>query len=368
MRCLEDAALATTTSCAVQGSPKLSLDALFIYTLSCCAFQGWLLPGFTFWVARLHLPICTWTALTANKPDERKLLRHLDNYLTMVCWPGCADRTCSLLLTRFCRPWVGPHTWAPGLNERLHLAGCDALAVHLLLTTVAGSINLGGTWKAVAASMAIMVPWGFAHWEEYHDGTMLYGNGYWGITEANYALVVLHYITVVVSLTYDTWFTILASQDRPQRHHWPHDLTGAMQLCKTFLQSCLATRQLAASCQLPVAMHCAATLVCTLGGRGSYPCANSALLVVEPVKLAIAQGGPGLWRYNLQEVLPQLPISLHVNDALLLVVYVAGTQQLGGQIWRTLFTSPSVRFSKVKGEGFPGKGVRLRLAAQPRPS
>lgn len=46
--------------------------------------------------------------------------------------------------------------------------------------------------------MAIMIPWGFAHWEEYHDGTMLYGNGVWGITEANYALVILHYITCVV--------------------------------------------------------------------------------------------------------------------------------------------------------------------------
>ena len=48
--------------------------------------------------------------------------------------------------------------------------------------------------------MFIMVPWGFAHWEEYHDGTMLYGNGVWGITEANYALVILHFITVLVRL------------------------------------------------------------------------------------------------------------------------------------------------------------------------
>ena len=79
-------------------------------------------------------------------------------------------------------------------------AGCDAMAVHLLLTTVACSLNLGGTWKAVAASMAIMVPWGYAHWEEYPAGTMLYGNGFWGITEANYALVLLHFITAAVRL------------------------------------------------------------------------------------------------------------------------------------------------------------------------
>ena len=54
------------------------------------------------------------------------------------------------------------------------------------------------------------------------------------------------------------------------------------------------------------------------------------------------QTGPGLWVYNLQEVVPVLPIMLKVNDALLLVVGVAGAQQLTGQIWRTLFTAPSV--------------------------
>lgn len=43
--------------------------------------------------------------------------------------------------------------------------------------------------------MLIMVPWGYAHWEEYHDGTMLYGNGVWGITEALYALIILHFVT-----------------------------------------------------------------------------------------------------------------------------------------------------------------------------
>ncbi|KAK9792253.1 hypothetical protein WJX73_008786 [Symbiochloris irregularis] len=130
--------------------------------------------------------------------------------------------------------------------------GCDALAVHLLLTTVACSLNLGGTWKAVAGSMFIMVPWGFAHWEEYHDGTMLYGNGVWGITEANYALVILHYITCVT--------------------------------------------------------------------------------------------GPQLWDYNLQQVFPSLKSPLPFSHAFLVLVGIAGCQQLGGQIWRMLFTAPSVRY------------------------
>ena len=40
-----------------------------------------------------------------------------------------------------------------------------------------------------------MVPWLLAHWEEYHSGIMLYGNGYWGVTEANYVMVALHLFT-----------------------------------------------------------------------------------------------------------------------------------------------------------------------------
>lgn len=43
--------------------------------------------------------------------------------------------------------------------------------------------------------MSIMVPWLLAHWEEYHSGIMLYGNGYWGVTEANYLMVLLHFFT-----------------------------------------------------------------------------------------------------------------------------------------------------------------------------
>ena len=70
--------------------------------------------------------------------------------------------------------------------------------MHLILAAVACSLNLGRSWKAVGGSMIIMTPWALAHWEEYHCGTMLYGNGYWGLTEANYALVILHFVTAWV--------------------------------------------------------------------------------------------------------------------------------------------------------------------------
>ena len=37
-----------------------------------------------------------------------------------------------------------------------------------------------------------MLPWILAHWEEYHTGILLYGNGWFGVMEANYALAVVH--------------------------------------------------------------------------------------------------------------------------------------------------------------------------------
>ena len=77
-------------------------------------------------------------------------------------------------------------------------AGCDALAVHLVVTTLAASISGGFSWQTVAGHMAIMGPWVAAHWEEYHTGVMLYGNGYWGVTEANYLMVAVHLFTAAM--------------------------------------------------------------------------------------------------------------------------------------------------------------------------
>ncbi|PSC75152.1 CDP-Ethanolamine:DAG ethanolamine phosphotransferase [Micractinium conductrix] len=73
--------------------------------------------------------------------------------------------------------------------------GCDALAVHLVLTNVACSLNLAMGWRPIAAAFIIMVPWVLAHWEEYHTGIMVYGNGAFGVTEANYSVVLLHLFT-----------------------------------------------------------------------------------------------------------------------------------------------------------------------------
>ncbi len=67
--------------------------------------------------------------------------------------------------------------------------------MHLVVTTLAASISGGFSWQTVAGHMAIMGPWLAAHWEEYHTGVMLYGNGYWGVTEANYVMVAVHLFT-----------------------------------------------------------------------------------------------------------------------------------------------------------------------------
>lgn len=73
--------------------------------------------------------------------------------------------------------------------------GCDALAVHFILVTMVTSLQLKHEWRAVVAMLYVYIPWWLAHWEEYHTGVMLYGNGLWGVTEANYAVVLLHLYT-----------------------------------------------------------------------------------------------------------------------------------------------------------------------------
>ncbi|KAK9844095.1 hypothetical protein WJX81_004397 [Elliptochloris bilobata] len=83
--------------------------------------------------------------------------------------------------------------------------GCDALAVHLVVTMLAASISGGFSWQTVAGHMAIMGPWVAAHWEEYHTGVMLYGNGYWGVTEANYLMVAVHLFTAAVGPGFWRW-------------------------------------------------------------------------------------------------------------------------------------------------------------------
>lgn len=77
-------------------------------------------------------------------------------------------------------------------------AGCDAFAVHLILLTLITTLQLSHDWKTVVSLLYVFVPWWMAHWEEYHTGVMLYGSGLWGVTEANYAVFIIHMMTYIL--------------------------------------------------------------------------------------------------------------------------------------------------------------------------
>ncbi len=60
-------------------------------------------------------------------------------------------------------------------------------------------------WKAIMSALYVFIPWLLAHWEEYHTGVMLYGSGLWGVTEANYAVCLVHLYTYIVGPAGWTW-------------------------------------------------------------------------------------------------------------------------------------------------------------------
>jgi ethanolaminephosphotransferase len=66
------------------------------------------------------------------------------------------------------------------------------------LITFMSTLQLRHEWRAIAGILYVSIPWWLAHWEEYHTGMMLYGNGLWGVTEANYAVVMVHYVTLAM--------------------------------------------------------------------------------------------------------------------------------------------------------------------------
>ena len=76
-----------------------------------------------------------------------------------------------------------------------YIVGCDAFAVHLILLTLITTLQLAHDWKTVVSLLYVFVPWWMAHWEEYHTGVMSYGSGLWGVTEANYAVFIIHMLT-----------------------------------------------------------------------------------------------------------------------------------------------------------------------------
>ena len=55
--------------------------------------------------------------------------------------------------------------------------------MFLIVAQIGGTLDAGPGPLGVTGTMAIMIPWIAAQWEEYHSGLMLYSNGTVGITE-----------------------------------------------------------------------------------------------------------------------------------------------------------------------------------------
>ncbi|KXZ42693.1 hypothetical protein GPECTOR_124g493 [Gonium pectorale] len=66
--------------------------------------------------------------------------------------------------------------------------GCDAIALHVMLTFIQAALNEPSWLLTGVASVTVYLPWMTSHWEEYHTGFLMYGDGNFGILEANYVL------------------------------------------------------------------------------------------------------------------------------------------------------------------------------------
>eukprot|EP00201_Polytomella_parva_P004679 CAMPEP_0175087118 /NCGR_PEP_ID=MMETSP0052_2-20121109/29649_1 /TAXON_ID=51329 ORGANISM="Polytomella parva, Strain SAG 63-3" /NCGR_SAMPLE_ID=MMETSP0052_2 /ASSEMBLY_ACC=CAM_ASM_000194 /LENGTH=298 /DNA_ID=CAMNT_0016359421 /DNA_START=221 /DNA_END=1117 /DNA_ORIENTATION=+ len=66
--------------------------------------------------------------------------------------------------------------------------GCDAIALHLMLGMAQTSVQQPMGFISSLALTLAMLPWICSQYEEYHTGHMIYGNGYFGVLEANYIL------------------------------------------------------------------------------------------------------------------------------------------------------------------------------------
>ncbi|KAG2422683.1 hypothetical protein HXX76_015847 [Chlamydomonas incerta] len=73
--------------------------------------------------------------------------------------------------------------------------GCDAIALHVMLSLVQASLAEPPSVFASVAAMSVYLPWWVSHWEEYHTGVLMYGDGNFGILEANYVLALVTFIT-----------------------------------------------------------------------------------------------------------------------------------------------------------------------------
>nr|BAU37047.1 ethanolaminephosphotransferase [Chlamydomonas sphaeroides] len=97
--------------------------------------------------------------------------------------------------------------------------GCDAIALHVMLSLTQTALNEPSAVFTSIAAMSVYLPWIVSHWEEYHTGILMYGDGWFGILEANY---VLAGITVVTGTFGPAIYEIPVKQLLPW---WPWDIS-----------------------------------------------------------------------------------------------------------------------------------------------
>ncbi|GLC46650.1 hypothetical protein PLESTB_001550600 [Pleodorina starrii] len=73
--------------------------------------------------------------------------------------------------------------------------GCDAIVLHVMLTFIQAAINMPSSLTTSVASITVYLPWMVSHWEEYHTGILMYGDGNFGILEANYVLAAVTFVS-----------------------------------------------------------------------------------------------------------------------------------------------------------------------------
>ncbi|GFR42927.1 hypothetical protein Agub_g3824 [Astrephomene gubernaculifera] len=73
--------------------------------------------------------------------------------------------------------------------------GCDAIALHVMLTLIQAAISEPSSLMTSAAGAAVYLPWLMSHYEEYHTGILMYGDGRFGILEANYMLAAVDFVS-----------------------------------------------------------------------------------------------------------------------------------------------------------------------------
>ena len=188
--------------------------------------------------------------------------------------------------------------------------GCDALCVHLLLVGIAPTLDVGFVPWSYGGQLAVAGPWLAAHWEEYHCGEMLYGNGFWGVTEANYTLVALHFVSAIFGPSM-----------------WSRNVVDVApsSLVK-------ATEKVLALLLRPYAFFASKR-----GAGAGAAVAGKASLLLKPLTLALARLGVSISTSTQTSSLAlasSILSSLRINDLLLACIGGCGVLQITTQLWR----------------------------------